>query len=369
MARVSVVMPCLNEEATVGKCVDKALLVFKEKSIDGEVIVVDNGSKDCSVEVAKEHGATVVIEGKRGYGNAYRTGFAKAVGDIIVMADSDDTYDLLEMPKLLDELDGADFVMGSRLRGEIKEGAMPWLHRHVGNPLLTRILNVLFKTKISDAHCGMRAFKKDIIEKLELQTTGMEFASEMIIKTSKLGINIKEVPISYSPRSGGEAKLVSFEDGWRHVRFMFLYKHAMLFLTPGALFFVLGLFMIFAVPSYRFHSMILGGFITILGFQIMALGIYSKVFAAIRGIEKPDGITNFFMRYNVLEYGMAVGVLVFLTGVWIGLDIITTWVKTGFGGLGEIQSAVIASTLAIVGIQMAFASTFVSVLLLGKKEG
>jgi glycosyltransferase involved in cell wall biosynthesis len=359
----------LNEEATVGRVVDKAIQVMKEEDIDGEVIVIDNGSTDSSVRIAEEHGAKLVIEEKRGYGNAYRKGFAEASGDIIVMADSDDTYDLLEMPKFLDALEGADFVMGSRLEGDIKKDAMPWLHRHVGNPLLTRILNLLFKTKISDAHCGMRAFKREVLERMDLQTPGMEFASEMVIKASKLGIRIKEVPLTYSPRTGGEAKLVSVEDGWRHVRFMFLYKHAMLFLTPGVFFFVLGMLFVFAVPANRYHSMILGGFITILGFQIMTLGIYSKIFAAVQGIERPNGVAKFFMRYNLLEYGMVVGFVVFLTGSWIGFGIINTWIKTGFGGLAEIQGAVVASTLAIVGIQMMFAATFISVLLLGKREG
>jgi glycosyltransferase involved in cell wall biosynthesis len=366
---ISVVLPCLNEESTVGKCVDKALKVMEERGIEGEVIVVDNGSTDASPRIAEKHGARVVYESERGYGNAYRKGFAEANGDIIVMADSDDTYDLLEMPKFLDALEGADFVMGSRLKGDIKKGAMPWLHKNIGNPMLTWILNLLFKTKISDAHCGMRAFKRDIVEKLDLQTSGMEFASEMVIKAAKLGIRIKEVPLTYNPRGGGEAKLASVEDGWRHVRFMFLYKHAMLFLTPGAFFFVLGMALMFAVPALRYHLMILGGFIAILGFQIMALGIYSKIFAAIQGIDRPDGLTRFFMRYNILEYGMILGLTVFLYGVWIGLRILTVWIEAGFGSLAEIQGAVIASTLAIVGIQMVFAATFISVLLLGKKEG
>lgn len=366
---VSVVLPCLNEEATVGKCVDKALKVMEDRGITGEVIVVDNGCTDASAKIAEEHGARVIYEAERGYGNALKKGFAEASGSIIVMADADDTYDLLEMPKFLDGLGSADFVMGSRLKGDVKKGAMPWLHRHVGNPLLTRLLNLLFRANISDAHCGMRAFKRDVLEMMELKTAGMEFASEMIIKAAKLGIEIKEVPVTYSPRGGGEAKLVSIEDGWRHVRFMFLYKHAMLFLTPGAFFFVLGILLIFAVPSLRYHSMILGGFLTILGFQIMALGIYSKIFAAIHEIDRPDGLTRLFLRYNILEYGMLLGLIVFLYGVWIGLGIVNVWIKTGFGGLAEIQGAVIASTLAIVGIQMAFAATFISVLLLGKREG
>ncbi len=367
---VSVVLPCLNEEATVGRCIDRAMEVMRDRGINGEVIVVDNACTDASAKVAEEHGARVVYESRRGYGNALRRGFAQARGKIILMADADDTYDLLEMPKFLDEFnDGADFVIGSRLKGNVKEGAMPWLHRYIGNPLLTWILNRLFRTDISDAHCGMRAFKQDILERMELGTAGMEFASEMIIKASKLGIKIKEVPITYSPRSGGEAKLVSVEDGWRHVRFMFLYKHAMLFLTPGAFFFVLGILFMIAIPSSRYHTMVFGGFLAILGFQIMALGIYSKIFAAIHEIDRPDGLTRFLMGYNVLEYGMVLGLVVFLYGAWIGVRIITHWIKAGFGGLAEIQGAVIASTLAIVGIQMAFAAIFISVLLLGKREG
>lgn len=366
---VSVVLPCLNEETTVGRCIDKAFGVFESRDIDGEVIVVDNGCTDDSVKIAKEHGARVVYEPKGGYGNALRKGFSEAAGSIIVMADADDTYDLREMPKFLDEFNDMDFVIGSRLKGHVKKGAMPWLHMHIGNPLLTLLLNLLFGTELSDSHCGMRAFKRDILEKMELRTAGMEFASEMIIKTSKLGIKIKEVPITYSPRSGGEAKLVSVEDGWRHVRFMFLYKHAMLFLTPGALFFVLGLLLIIAIPSSRYHSMILGGFLTILGFQIMALGIYSKIFAAIHEIDKPDGLTKFFLRYNLLEYGMLFGLVIFVVGAWIGLGIITAWIKTGYGGLAEVRSAIVASTLAIVGIQIVFAAIFISILMLGKREG
>ncbi len=369
LADVSVVLPCLNEEATVGTCVDKALQVMKDRNIDGEVIVIDNGSTDASARIAEEHGAKVFYEPKKGYGNALRKGFAEARGSIIFMADADDTYDLREMPKFLEKFDGAEFIIGTRLKGTVKKGAMPWLHRYVGNPALTWLLNLLFRTKISDAHCGIRAFRRDILKKIDLKTAGMEFASEMIIKASKKGIKIKEVPVTYAPRRGGEAKLVSMQDGWRHVRFMFLYKHAMLFLTPGAFFFVLGILLIFVSPSPRYHSMILGAFLSILGFQIMALGIYSKIFAAIQGIDRPNGLTRVFMQYNFLEYGMVLGLLVFIYGLLIGTRIISYWVISGFGGLAEIQSAVIASTLAIVGIQIAFAAIFISILLLGKKEG
>jgi glycosyltransferase involved in cell wall biosynthesis len=362
-------MPCLNEERTVGECVDRAFEVFKNRKVDGEVIVVDNGSTDNSARIAREHGAKVIHEPKRGYGNAYLTGFKNARGEIIVMADSDGTYDLREMPLLLDTFDDStDLVMGSRLRGKIEDGAMPWLHRYVGNPLLTAILNILFKAHISDAHCGMRAIKKEALEKMNLKTAGMEFASEMVIKAAKNGLRIKEVPVSYHPRVAGEAKLVSVQDGWRHVRFMFLYKHAMLFLTPGTFFFLLGLmFLLFSSP-FRYHTAILGSLFTILGFQVITLGVFSKVYAAIHEIDKPDRITALLMRYNVLEYGLLLGSVIFLAGALMGLNILMLWISKGFGELAQIRNAILSSTFAIVGVQMIFAAIFISVLLLEKKE-
>lgn len=367
--KVSVVMPCLNEEKTVGACVKKARDVFEEKGIEGEVIVVDNGSTDNSVEIAKKHGAKVLHEPEKGYGNAYLRGFEEAKGEIILMADSDDTYDLYELPKFLGAFnDGADFVMGSRLKGEIKKGAMPWLHKHIGNPLLTKTLNLLFKTKLSDAHCGMRAFRKDALKKLNLKTSGMEFASEMILKAKKAGLRIKEVPITYRPRDGGKAKLHSFHDGWRHLRFMLLYKHAMLFLTPGTFIFSAGLAIILLSPPVRYHSMILGSLFAILGFQVITLGLYSKIYAATHGIDKPDRVTRFFLKYNSLEYGILIGSITFLIGGSIGLRIIMAWVKSGFAELFEIRNAVLSSTFAIIGIQMIFSAVFLSVLLLEKRE-
>ncbi len=369
MVKVSVILPCLNEEKTVGECVDKALDVFKNLGIDGEVIVVDNGSRDNSAKVAREHGAVVCFEPRRGYGNAYLKGFEKARGEIIVMADSDGTYDLREMPRFLEALsDDADFVIGTRLRGNIMDGAMPWLHRHVGNPLLTGILNLLFKTNVSDAHCGMRAIKKTALERINLKTAGMEFASEMVVKAAKNGLKIKEVPISYYPRAAGEPKLVSLQDGWRHIRFMFLYKHGLLFLAPGVFFLLLGVLFLFFSGPFRFHTAILGSLFTILGFQVITMGVFSKVYAVIHDIDKPDRITRPLMKYNVLEYGLFLGLLTFLAGGVIGLRILLEWISRGFGELSQVKNAVLSSTLAIIGVQIIFASIFISVLLLEKKE-
>ncbi len=368
MTDVSVVLPCLNEEETVGICIDKAKKAFLDMKISGEVVVVDNCSTDNSAKIAEEHGARVIKEEKKGYGNAYLRGFKEARGKIIVMADADNTYDLLEMPRFLELInEGADFVMGSRLRGKIEPGAMPWLHRYIGNPLLTFMLNLFFKAGISDSHCGMRAIKKSALEKLDLRMPSMEFASEMVIKAVKNGLNIKEIPITYSKRGGGEAKLKSFEHGWRHVRYMLLYEPTALFLIPGALSFLGGLVALATITT-RIHSMVLGSLFTILGFQIITLGIYSKIFAIVRGIERPDRIMRFFIRYEALEYEMFLGFLIFLVGAGIGIKVILSWVTGGFGELSQIRSAIISSTLAIIGIQMIFSAIFSSMLLLDRVE-
>ena len=238
---VSIVMPCLNEEETIGACVEKALEGIKRTGLPGEVIVSDNGSEDRSIEIAETLGARVIHAPKRGYGNAYLAGFAAARGEYIVMGDSDDTYDFREVGSLIKPLqeDGAEYVMGSRFAGTILPGAMPWLHQYIGNPVLTKVLNVMFGLKASDCHTGYRAFTREAYEKMRLRTTGMEFASEMVINAAKAKLKVAEVPIIYYPR-GGESKLRSFRDGWRHLRFMLMYSPDHLFLIPGGILFFLG---------------------------------------------------------------------------------------------------------------------------------
>ena len=217
---LSVVMPCLNEEATIAACIQKAWTALEKMGVTGEIIVADNGSTDHSVAIAQSLGARVVHQFCRGYGAAYQAGIAAARGKSIVIGDSDDTYDFSEIDRFLQPLGkGYHFVIGSRFRGEIRPGAMPWLHRYIGNPFLTGMLNLLFKAGVSDAHCGMRAFTREAYDTMQLQTTGMEFASEMVVKAAKTGLRIAEVPITYYPRKG-ESKLHSFRDGWRHLRFM-----------------------------------------------------------------------------------------------------------------------------------------------------
>jgi glycosyltransferase involved in cell wall biosynthesis len=362
-------MPCLNEEETVGECVSAAAEALRNIGVEGEVIVVDNGCTDASPEVARKNGARVVREPKRGYGNAYLRGFKEASGDIIVMGDADGTYPFELIPDFIKPImEGeADLVMGSRLKGNILPGAMSRLHRYLGNPLLTSFLNMLFKTRITDAHCGMRAFRKEALEKLNLKTPGMEFASEMIIKAAKAKVRIKEIPITYRPRRGGKAKLSSLKDGWRHLRFMLLYKPAWLFFLPGTASFVIGFAMMMLLTA-RFHSMILGGLLMILGFQIITLGLYAKIYAVTHHMDEADRITRFFLRYNSLEYEMFIGILLFLGATTIGLRVLIAWIQAGFGTLFEIRNAILASTFAIIGLQMIFAAMFLSVLLLEKKE-
>src|SRR5690349_16753807 len=237
---VSVVIPALNEAESIEACVRRSLETMAEHDIPGEVVVADNGSDDGTPELARDAGARVIHESRKGYGSAYLAGFAAARGKYIVMGDADETYDFREIARFVEPLEeGADFVMGSRLRGRIHRGAMPWLHRYVGNPVLTGVLNLFFRTGVSDAHCGMRAFRRDLLPVLDLRTTGMEFASEMVIRAAKAKLKIAEFPIEYHPR-GGESKLSSFRDGWRHLRFLLVHSPTHLFMLPGAILGLLG---------------------------------------------------------------------------------------------------------------------------------
>ncbi|MEM3922327.1 MAG: glycosyltransferase family 2 protein, partial [Nitrososphaerota archaeon] len=232
---VSVIIPTLNEEETIGICIEKVMRVFKECNIKGEIIVSDS-SNDRTPEIAKSMGAIVVKPDRKGYGYAYMFAFKYAKGKYIVMGDGDDTYDFLEMPKLLEPLmnGNADLVIGSRFKGKIEKGAMPFLHRYIGNPLLTFFFNLFFKMSVSDVHCGFRAIKREALERLELKTDGMEFASEMLLEACKKGLRIEEVPINYYRRKNPVSKLRSFHDGWRHMKFMLLNAPEYLFLYPGA---------------------------------------------------------------------------------------------------------------------------------------
>jgi glycosyltransferase involved in cell wall biosynthesis len=365
---VSVVIPCLNEAGTIQECVRRARAAIDDAGLNGEVLVSDNGSADGSPELADAAGALVVREPRRGYGSAYLAGFAAARGRYVVMADADLTYDFADIPRFLEELDaGADFVIGDRM-DNIHPGAMPWLHRYVGNPILTGILNLFFRTGVKDAHCGMRAFRRDVLPKLDLRTTGMEFASEMVIRASKARLDVRQVPIEYHPR-GGESKLSSFRDGWRHLRFLLVHSPTHLFVVPGLILFAIGVLVDAAVLSqleffgreWDVHAMIAGALLTIVGSQVVALGLCAHAYGTYFMGERDPWFDRMRARFR-LEHGLIVGAILLLAGFVVGAVILGIWANRGFGQLSEVRLATLAATLFILGIQAVFSSFLLSIL-------
>lgn len=377
---ISVIMPCLNEEKAVGLCIEKCFKVFRDNKIKGEVVVVDNGSEDRSKEIIIKSQARLIEEPRRGYGSAYIKGFSEAKGRYLIMGDADDTYNFFDIPKFLEPLkNGYDFVIGDRLSGKIKSGngSMPWLHRYIGNPVLTKILKVLFGVKVSDAHCGMRSITKNAYNKLFLKTIGMEFASEMIINAKKANLKIKEVPINYRLRIG-ESKLRTFKDGWRHLRFMLLYSPTALFLIPGAVLFISGLLVLFVLSfgpiflgrvMFDFHYMFLGGLFALAGYQILNLGFFTKIYAYTEKFEdeRRDKVVSFFSRHLSLERMILGGALVFLIGFMLFGWVVVLWGENKFGNLFEVRKMIISLVLMILGIQTFFNGFFYSILRIEKK--
>ncbi|MDO9538461.1 MAG: glycosyltransferase [Methanocalculus sp.] len=367
---LSVVLPALNEEKTIEVCIQKIQQVFSDRGIAGEIIVSDS-STDKTAEISRKLGAIIVHPEKKGYGNAYLAGLALARGRYIAIGDSDNTYDFLELPKLLDALDkeGADMVMGSRLRGEILPGAMPWLHQYVGNPLLTWVLNRVFHIGISDAHSGFRIIRKDALDRLNLKTGGMEFASEMIIEAAQTGLTITEVPIHYYPRVA-PSKLESFSDGWRHVRFMLFYRPGPFLAVPGLLFAIFGISMMtffFAkgdIETSYLHSFILASLAFIGGVQTMLMGIVIWVYSALYGYSERSGFIERFLDYHTLERGFIIGGVFILGGLIIGFDIIRQWVASGYGHLFQIANAVWSLAFLLIGVQIVFSTVLISMMLL-----
>ena len=376
---VSVVLPCLNEAGTVGTCVTKGIEALRRLGMSGEVIVVDNGSTDGSGEVAAGAGARVVAEPRRGYGSALMRGIDAARAPLIIMADADDSYDLSDLERFITTLrSGADLVIGSRRRGTIEPGAMPTLHRWIGNPLFSVALSFLFRVKVSDTHCGMRAFTRAAYGRMQLQTTGMEFASEMVIKAALADLRIAEIPITLRPDGRGRrAHLRPFRDGWRHLRFMLLFSPTYLFLVPGGLFILLGLLPLVALSngprhlaglSFDVHYMVLGSLLTILGFQIVTTGVFAKVHSHAARLYAPDWTLTLLLRYFNLERGLVAGVLLFLLGFAIDASILARWLASRMGSLDAVRPALQASTLMIIGAQTIFSSFFLSMLALPRRD-
>jgi glycosyltransferase involved in cell wall biosynthesis len=371
--RVSVLIPCLDEAETIAECVTSAREVLEENGLEGEVIVVDNGSTDGSGELARKAGALVVEEPRRGYGSAYLAGLAAARGDYIVMVDADLTYDFGEIPRFVQELDGgAQMVVGNRLEG-VQPGAMSWLSR-VGNPLLSGFLNVLHRTNVRDVHCGMRALRRDVLPVLNLRTVGMEFASEMVIRATREELDVREIPIELHPRVG-TSKLSPFRDGWRHLRVILVYNPNFLFLLPGAVMLAVGslvtLFVFVEVPIFGrglyTHSLIIGCLLILLGVQAIGLGLCARAFGVYFISDRDQMFQRLRARFR-LEHGLLLAVAVGGTGAVLFAIVIGRWISEGFGTLSEERLAILAATMIAVGAQVFFTSFLLAILGLRRRR-
>jgi glycosyltransferase involved in cell wall biosynthesis len=370
---VSVVIPCLDEAETIAECVTVARDVLAENDLTGEVIVVDNGSTDGSGDLARAAGARVVEEPRRGYGSAYLAGLTAAHGDYIIMVDADLTYDFREIPRFVDELDdGAELVVGNRFGG-VQPGAMSWLSR-VGNPVLSGFLNVLYRTNVHDAHCGMRALKRGVLPVLNLRTVGMEFASEMVIRATKERLDVREIPIELHPRVG-ESKLSPFRDGWRHLRVILVYNPTFLFLLPGAFMLAAGslitLLVFVEVPIFGrglyVHSLIVGCLLILLGVQAIGLGLCARAYGVYFISEQDELFQRVRARFR-LEHGLLLATAVALVGVALFAFVFEQWAAQGFGTLSEERLAILAATLVAVGAQIFFTSFLLSILGLRRRR-
>lgn len=369
---ISIVLPCLNEEEAIGGCIDSIQEIIAKQHLNAEILVVDNASTDRSAGIARAHGARVVYQPLRGYGNAYLKGFAEVRGKYIVMADADNTYDFHEIEAFVEPLrQGYDLVMGNRFAGRMAKGAMTWSHRYIGNPFLSGLLNFFFHTGVHDAHCGMRSFKSEAFRSMRLQTGGMEFASEMVINAAKAGLKINERPIAYQPRVG-ETKLRTIRDGWRHLRFVLLYSPTHLFLIPGATLMLMGLFVLGVLlpgPFLLFghdwdvHTMILASVVTLIGLQIISLGLFARFFSLTEELDgERDRLLRGLTRWFSLERGLLIGAVIFAVGVAIDGVILVKWIVVNLGPLNEVRPAVFATTLIAIGTQIMFGSFFLSFL-------
>lgn len=357
---VSVVIPCLNEAGSIASVVAEAHAGLRSAGLDGEVIVVDNASDDDSAALARQAGAIVLTEARRGYGSAYLAGLARARGRYVVMADADGTYPLDRLGDFVDRLrDGADLVLGSRFRGTIAAGAMPWSNRYLGNPVLTTMLNAFFRSGVSDAHCGLRAVRREALAPLQLSATGMEFASEMVIKAGKRRLRIDELAIDYRVRIG-ESKLSRFSDAWRHIRFMLVYSPAFLFVLPGgAAGFagLAGLIVLGSMPSLGDSwtgVSVAFAMLTILGLGVIQLGVFARTYAVIYLGEHDDRLERGWRRLR-LEHGLAVSGITMLIGAAITL-------VSFFDGVKDPRLGILGLALVAVAFQGAFGSFFLSIL-------
>jgi len=370
---VSVVIPCLNEEASIALVVEAARAGIAALGIDGEVVVVDNGSTDRSAEIATRAGARLLTETHRGYGAALRRGFAEARHEIVVMGDGDLTYDFSKIGDLVRPIlaGEAQFVIGNRM-GNILPGAMPPLHRYVGNPILSGLLRLMFHDRrVKDAHCGLRAIRRDTYRELRCVTTGMEFASEMVVRAIHNGVAIAQRDIVYHPRIG-DSKLNSFRDGWRHLRFLVLHSPTVLLLLPGALCGVLGLLL--AMPmafgpvvvggrNIDIHFMIMAGLLHIVGIQIVTTGLLAKSYAHLSGLRHDEFIARLY-RWFTFEKTVLGAAAIALVGCFLAGSVVFEWVRSGFGNLNRARLLFFALLLLVDGVQLGLASYVFSIMAL-----
>ena len=373
---ISIVMPCLNEELTVGACIKQALTFLKEHQLQGEVIIADNGSTDQSIVIAESSGARIVKVKERGYGSAIFHGAHAACGKYLIIGDADQSYDFSALMPFIAKLrQGYDLVMGNRFRGGIAEGAMPWLNRWIGNPVLTTLGRLFFRSPAGDFHCGLRGCRKTAFEKLDLQTAGMEFASEMVIKATLLGLSIAEVPTTLSP-DGRQRRphLRPWRDGWRHLRFMLLYSPRWLFLYPGTVLTIFGLVLGARLSigpwgiggvSLDVHTLLFAALFVLVGVESITFAVFSKVYAAAEGLLPVDPRLQNLGKKLSLESGIAAGVILFLVGVVLSIRALLQWKGAGFGSIDPavVLRTVIPGMLFIaLGVHLVLASFFLSVL-------
>lgn len=379
-ATVAFVLPCLNEAATIEWCVRRAGDAIGQleakHGISGEVIVADNGSTDGSQALAEACGARVVAVAQRGYGAALKGGFDATPATYLVMGDSDCSYDFLEAVPMIEKLiQGADFCIGSRFKGEIKPGAMPWKNRYIGNPVLSGILRLLFRTNISDAHCGIRAITNDTYKRLNLSSSGMEFASEMVLKSVLRNLEIAEVPVTLSPDKRGRAPhLNPWRDGLRHLIYMLLLSPTYLFLLPAAAMFVFGVFVLGVllasgtsimadVGGLQFgnHWAVVASASLIMSVQTALMGVFALVYSYREGFRQPTARAKFFLKYSRLEYWLGTGLFLILAGLIWAVSITVNWISADFGALNEIRGLIVGATLVITGTQIFFAGFLISI--------
>ena len=374
---LSVVMPCLNEAATLETCIVKALRTLREHNIRGEVVVADNGSTDGCPEIAARSGARVVHVEQKGYGSCLLGGISAARGKYIIMGDADDSYDFTQLMPFLQKLrDGHDLVMGNRFEGGIEPGAMPPLHRYLGNPVLTGIGRLFFRSRAGDFHCGLRGFSKDAVEKMDLRTTAMEFASEMVVKATIQGMKVGEVPTTLSPDGRSRP---SHLHSWRHLRFLLLYSPRWLFLYPGSLLMLAGLVAgSYLLPGPRtlggvtfdVHTLLYSAAAIVLGFQAVTFAVFTNIFAITEGLRPEDPQLNHLFPFLTLEVGLAVGTVLVLAGLGGSVLAISNWGSVSFGPLDPAKTprlVIPAATALTLGLQTVFTSFFLSVLAMARR--